>query len=295
LSYFKAIDILIRIFCQPEFDHIVITPPTYGMYKVAAKINDVDVKTVSLSPTYEVIPENIYTTIRDPQSKILFLCSPGNPTSRLIPLSVIRELACNPILCRTLIVVDEAYIDFAAINGESVYDVSAVSLLEECPNIVVLQTLSKAFGLAGIRLGLAIASPEIIQIMNNVKAPYNINKLTVQVAKTVFTPEHLAMTASNIQLLIAERAFLTEQLKLCSFVIRIVPSDANFILFQVNCHAERLYKAMADAGIVCRYRGHEMHCYNCLRVTVGTHEENLAFLQLLHSKAAEICNTVETS
>jgi histidinol-phosphate aminotransferase len=238
----EAIDILFRIFCNPKEDNVVITPPTYGMYKVCAKINDVQVKLSPLTPEFDVDVPTVQAQV-DGKTKLIFLCSPGNPTSKLVPLDIIETLA--NLYPNVMIIVDEAYIDF---NLEG----TALQILQKYPNIIVLQTLSKAFGLAGIRLGMAFASPEIIQIMNNVKAPYNINKLTVNVAKEAFE-KSLNHYKENLQNLVDQRAFLHQELAKLPYIQRIYPSHANFILFRIpRSHA--IYKTMADRGIVCRYR-----------------------------------------
>ena len=172
----EAIDILFRIFCNPRVDNALITPPTYGMYKVCAKINDVAVKSAPLTPQFDVDLPLTLAEI-DANTKLVFLCSPGNPTSKIIPNSVVEEVL--KVYKTGLVVVDEAYIDFSGTE-------SACSLISKYPNVVVLQTLSKAFGLAGIRLGMAFGREDVIQLMNNIKAPYNINKLTAEVASNAF-------------------------------------------------------------------------------------------------------------
>lgn len=178
----------------------------------------------------------------DTHTKMLFLCSPGNPTSRIIPNSVVETILQT--FTHGIVLVDEAYIDFSGTP-------SAVCLLSKYSNLVVLQTLSKAFGLAGIRVGMAFAKEDIIQLMNNVKAPYNINKLTHETALSVFLD--LSLYSENVRKLLEERAFLEAELSQMPVVKKIHPSDANFILFVVP-HAESVYKTMADSGIVCRYR-----------------------------------------
>lgn len=271
----EAIDILFRIFCNPREDNVVITPPTYGMYKVCAKINDVPVKIANLTPTFDVDVPSVLQAI-DSKTKMVFLCSPGNPTSRVIPNSVVEQIVFE--YTTGVVVVDEAYIDFAA--GES-----ALSLIAKYPNVIILQTMSKAFGLAGIRLGMAFAQENIIQLMNNIKAPYNINKLTVEVAMDAF--RNTDRFKANVATILAEREFLELGLRAMPIVKKIHPSDANFILFVVP-KAQQLYKSMADAGIVCRYRGTETHCDECLRVTVGTKEENVKFLAMLADHATRL-------
>lgn len=264
----EAIDILFRIFCDPGQDNVVLAPPTYGMYKVCAKVNDVAIKVSPLTPEFDL---DVSATLAamDSNTKLVFITSPGNPTSKVIPNEDVEKL-CKGFQ-KGIIVVDEAYIDFSGTP-------SACELISRYPNIVVLQTLSKAFGLAGIRLGMAFGRENIIQLMNNVKAPYNINKLTAEVALGAL--QDLTGFQAAVKQILRERAYLEEQLRALSFVQHIYHSDANFILFRV-ADAQRLYKTMADNGVVCRYRGNEMHCNDCLRLTVGTREENDKFLQLL--------------
>jgi len=272
----EAIDILFRIFCNPRQDNVVITPPTYGMYKVCAKVNDVSVKVANLTPEFDVDVAATLAAI-DGNTKMVFLCSPGNPTSKVIPNSVVEQILYE--YTSGVVVVDEAYIDFSGTE-------SATTLVNKYPNVVVLQTMSKAFGLAGIRLGMAYAQENIINLMNNIKAPYNINKLTVEVAMDAF--KNMSKFQSNVATILSEREFLENGLRQMNIIKKIHPSDANFILFVVP-KAQQLYKNMADAGIVCRYRGMETHCDECLRVTVGTREENEVFLALLTEHAQKLC------
>ena len=205
------------------------------------------------------------------RTKLLFLCSPGNPTAKAIPLADIEAVASSSQYSG-IVVVDEAYVDFSD-KG------SAVELVQKYPNIVVLQTLSKAFGLAGIRCGFCIGSPDVIQLMNNVKAPYNVNALTSEVA--INAMGSIKTLEKNIATLLQQRTIVAEKLNALDFVVKVHPSDSNFLLFQVKDHALKLYKTMADNGVVTRYRGNEMHCDQCIRVTVGTEEENNKFLALL--------------
>lgn len=171
-----------------------------------------------------------------------------------------------------IVVVDEAYVDFSS-KG------SAVSLVEKYPNIVVLQTLSKAFGLAGIRCGFAIGAPDVIQLMNNVKAPYNVSSLTSEVAINAMA--NVATLEKNVATLLEQREVVMNALQKLDFVTTVYPSDANFVLFRVKKNAKEIYKSMADGGVVTRYRGSEMHCNECIRVTIGTEEENATFLARL--------------
>lgn len=205
------------------------------------------------------------------QTKLLFICSPGNPTCKAIPLEDIEAIASSSQY-DGLVVVDEAYVDFSD-KG------TAVELVHKYPNIVVLQTLSKAFGLAGIRCGFCIGAPDVIRLMNNVKAPYNVNVLTSEVA--VNAMKSTKVLEDNIKNLLTQRKVVAEQLEALDFVEKVFPSDSNFLLFRVKDGAQDLYKSMADAGIVTRFRGNEMHCTNCIRVTIGTPDENTKFLELL--------------
>ena len=208
------------------------------------------------------------------KTKLLFICSPGNPTCKAIPLSEIEKIASDTDKYSGLIVVDEAYIDFA---GEGA---SAVSLMKKYNNIVVLQTLSKAFGLAGIRCGFCIGPPDIIQLMNNVKAPYNVNSLTSEVA--INAMNSMGTLRKNIQSILEERARVCKELEaLTDIVVKVYPSDSNFLLFRVKNDLKALdvYKKMADDGVVTRFRGNEMHCDQCIRVTIGTPQQNETFLE----------------
>ena len=272
----EAIDILFRIFCNPRVDNVVITPPTYGMYKVCAKVNDVQVKIANLTPSFDVDVDLVLSTI-DEKTKLVFLCSPGNPTAKTIPNDVVEQIVSR--FSHGIVVVDEAYIDFSQ-------SVSACALVSKCPNVIVLQTLSKAFGLAGIRLGAAIGNADIIQLMNNIKAPYNINKLTIEVADEALS--NLTLYKENVQKILFEREYLLSELRKLKFVLKIHATDANFILFEVSSQSQLIYKTMADRGIVCRYRGMEMHCNECLRVTVGTHDENVKFISMIQKVADEL-------
>ena len=201
----------------------------------------------------------------------MFVCSPGNPTSKAIPLEDIESLASSSRY-NGILVVDEAYVDFST-KG------SAVDLVEKYPNIVVLQTLSKAFGLAGIRCGFAIGAPDVIQLMNNVKAPYNVNSLTSEVA--INAMDSIEVLETNVKTLLQQRQVVADGLTNLDFVTKVYPSDANFLLFRVKKNAKEIYKTMADGGVVTRYRGTEMHCEECIRVTIGTEEENKTFLERL--------------
>lgn len=210
--------------------------------------------------------------------KLMFVCSPGNPTCKAIPLSDVITLAESSY--KGIIVVDEAYVDFSK-------EESAIKLIQEYPNIVVLQTLSKAFGLAGIRCGFAMGREDVIQLMNNVKAPYNVNKLTSEVA--VNAMKNTDVLAKNVQTLLEQRDIVAKKLEaMKDIVVKVYPSDANFLLVRLTKLSKEIYKKMADSGIVVRYRGSELHCEECLRITIGTADENKAFLALLEKTFKEL-------
>lgn len=262
----EAIDLLIRIFCVPGKDGILITPPTYGMYKVAAKVNDVAVIEWPLTPDFHLD----FSRFPLPASsfQLLFLCSPNNPTgNNLRREDMIRVIENFP----GIVVVDEAYIDFTD-------QASFVPELDRYPNLVVLQTFSKSYGLAGIRLGLAFASEALISWMLRVKAPYNINILTTEVALRAL--EHTETLRANVDLLNQEREKVARALADIPAVKTVHPSDSNFILTVVD-NAYSVYKTMADAGVVIRYRGDQLHCESTVRITIGTPDENERMLAML--------------
>jgi len=263
----EPIDLLIRIFCRPGNDAIITTPPTYGMYKVSAGVNDVENVEIPLTPDFQPQTDKILEAA-DERTKILFLCSPNNPTGNLLKQTDVVRLAEE---FPGIVVIDEAYIDFATTD-------SWASKLSHFDNLVVLQTLSKSFGLAGIRLGVALSSPYIIDMMNRVKAPYNINKLTSKAANEAL--EHIDKMHESVEELLAQRKRLERELAKRKYVKHIFPSDANFLLFRIE-NALKIYREIADSGVVIRYRGDQIHCDDCLRVTVGTEDENTAFLEHL--------------
>lgn len=263
----EAIDLLYRIFCEPRKDRVLITPPTYGMYKVSAGINDIEVDEVLLDEDFQ--PRvNAILEKADVQTKLLFLCSPNNPTGNILAPDKVQQLI---ELFSGIVVIDEAYIDFSKSE-------SWARKIAEYPNLVVLQTMSKAFGLAGIRMGIAFASKPIINFMMKVKAPYNINALTGKYALEAF--DHLETVRFRIEKLNEERQRLRSGLNKLTAVKKIYPSDANFLLVEFD-NAIETYKMLADEGVIVRYRGNEPLCDNCLRITVGTREENGKLLQTL--------------
>ncbi|DBA02879.1 TPA: hypothetical protein N0F65_005906 [Lagenidium giganteum] len=289
----EAIDLLIRVACTPRVDSILITPPTYGMYEVCANIHDVDIIRVPLKvtrpesnlnglksgepmPSFHIDPQEILRAVT-PQTKLVFLCSPGNPTANSLRVEDI-EVILNDSSYKGFVVVDEAYIDFTSTP-------SMCTLVNKHKRLVVLQTLSKGFGLAGIRLGSAFGNPRLVQILNNVKAPYNINKLTAKVALEAIRNKDLL--SEKVQLICKERSRVMDELRRKPFVRCIYASDSNFVLFQVP-HALEIYKTMADRGVVIRYRGSQLNLKDCLRATIGSPEENDRMLELLTEIAGEL-------
>lgn len=263
----EAIDLLFRIFCTPGKDRILINPPTYGMYKVSANINDVAIDEVLLTEDFQLQTEKILEAVT-PNTKIIFICSPNNPTANDI---AIRDIQFILESFDGIVVVDEAYIDFSQ-QG------SLATELKNYPNLVVLQTLSKAFGLAGIRLGVALANTDIIAYMMKVKAPYNVNKLTSKAALQAF--DALDSVQEHITSIINEKERIMSSLASMKGVLKVYPSNANFFIFKVN-DALNVYQKLADKGVIIRYRGNESLCDNCLRLTIGTENENNAFLKAL--------------
>ncbi|MEX0929169.1 MAG: histidinol-phosphate transaminase [Balneolales bacterium] len=263
----EAIDLIIRVFCEPGKDAVLITPPTYGMYKVSASINDNPVIQVPLSPQFQLRTRDILQKVT-PSTKVIFLCSPNNPTANLLDREDMKEILAN---FGGIVVIDEAYIDF---SGKD----TMVSDLNAYPNLIVLQTFSKAFGMAGTRLGIALASPEIIRVLFKIKAPYNVNKLTARAGLQAL--DRLGEMRRTVAEILAERTRLAERLETLAGIKKIFPTDANFILIRVD-HALDTYTQLAGRGVIVRYRGDQVHCEETLRITVGTPEENDALIRNL--------------
>ncbi len=263
----EAIDLLIRIFCEPREDHIITLPPTYGMYQVSADICGVEVKKINLTSDFQPDVSAILAAANI-HSKILFICSPNNPTGNSIDREIVEKLIQE---FSGIVVIDEAYIDFAA--GES-----ATSFIGQYPNVVILQTFSKAWGMAGIRLGMAFASEEIISLFNKVKPPYNINVLTQEKALEGMAADEEVYEKVNT--ILAERTKLEALLPNFSFVQKVYPSDANFLLVKVD-HPNKLYKHLVAKGIVIRNRSTVILCDGCLRFTIGQPKENNSLLEAL--------------
>jgi histidinol-phosphate aminotransferase len=263
----EAIDLLFRIFCEPGRDIVLLFPPTYGMYEVCAEVNNVKTKKISLTKDFQLDLDAIEQAI-DPFTKLIFICSPNNPTGNSINRNDIEIILNN---FTGIVVIDEAYINYSRQR-------SFIPELTEYPNLVVLQTLSKAWGLAGLRLGMAFASQVIIDLMNKVKYPYNINAATQQLALDALNEmdwvnEHIRLTAK-------EKEKLSNNLSALSFTEIIYPSDANFLLVKMN-KARSIYEFLISGGIIVRDRSNVILCDDCLRITIGTPEENQHLIETL--------------
>lgn len=256
----EAIDLLIRAFCNPGVDNILIFPPTYGMYEVSAEINDIVINKVLLTEDYQIDFDKAKAAI-NANTKIIWVCSPNNPTGNLIKAETIQLLLKT---FNRIVVVDEAYVDFAG-NESWIYQ------LNNYPNLVVLQTFSKAWGLAGLRVGLAFASKEIINVLNKIKPPYNLSVIAQQLTLEALNKKDVADKKINI--LLSERKRLNEAFTQFGFIKNAYHSDANFILIKVD-DAAKLYKHLVSKNIVVRNRSTQPLCENSLRITVGTPDEN---------------------
>lgn len=267
----EVLDLLFRAFCEPSIDHIISLPPTYGMYGVLANINGIENVEIPLSSSFNIETEAVLKAL-SPQSKLTFICSPNNPSGNLMDFKAVTQiLEQSP----GLVVIDEAYIDFTTQD-------SFCTLLEQYPNLVVIQTLSKAYGMAGIRLGVLMASSEIVSILHKIKPPYNVNIRTQEQAALRLSDT--AAVQKEIREIILERNRLEKALVAIPFVQELIPSQANFILVRVD-HAGQRYEQLLEHGIVVRNRSKQLHCDNCLRFTVGTPQENKILLQKLASLA----------
>ena len=255
----EAIDVLFRAFCNPGIDNVILVPPTYGMYEVSANINDIKTKKVLLTAEYQLNLEGISAAI-DEHTKIIFICSPNNPTGNSINRDDVETLLAN---FDGLVVVDEAYINFSRQK-------TFIQELTEYSNLVVLQTLSKAWGLAGLRVGMAFASEEIIEVMNKVKPPYNINEASQQLALKALN--NVEQVNEWIKETLAQRDKLVLALKDLDFVKDIYPSDANFILVKTT-DPKSIYNFLVERGIIVRDRSKVDLCEGSLRITIGTPAE----------------------
>jgi len=263
----EAIDLLIRAVCHPRIDNILICPPTYGMYEVAASINDVSIKRANLTSDFALDLKVIEDSI-DLNTKLIFLCSPNNPTGNLVLRTDILKIAKS---FHGLVVVDEAYIHFSDQN-------SLISEIDKFPNLVVLQTFSKAWGLAGLRVGLAYANHEIIDLLNKIKSPYNVSQIAQEMILEAM--EHQCVIEQTIAEIKHERHRLAQGLERLSNVERVYPSEANFLLVKMK-DADEIYRFLVIRQIIVRNRSNVVLCSGCLRITVGTPGENESLLTAL--------------
>lgn len=262
----EVIDLLIRAFCTPGKDKIMIHPPTYGMYQVAASTNDNEVLKVNLTPEFELDLDEILVQAKD--VKVFFICSPNNPTGNIFKEKDIEKLLKE---MNAIIVVDEAYINFSE-------KPSWTERLLEFPNLVVMQTLSKAWGLAGIRLGMGFASERIVQVLNNIKLPYNLNTLTQETAINIL--DNIEEYEEKVATIKNEREKLYNELSKLSIVTKVYPSEANYILCKFK-NANTTYDYLVEKGVIVRNRSNQPNCENCLRITVGTPSDNKIVLKIL--------------
>ena len=268
----EVIDLLMRIFCNPGVDNIVTLLPTYGMYGVSAGINDIEVREVPLTSSFQPDVDAILAKT-DEKSKLLFICSPNNPTANLVKSEIIIELLNK---FEGLVIVDEAYIDFCP-------SASSTGLLEKYSNLFIMQTLSKAWGLAGVRIGIGIGRPELVQVLDNIKPPYNISVLNAFAAiEALSDPQSMI---SKVDILLTERVWLKNALLELKSVIKIYDSDANFVLVKIQ-NADQVYRKLIEQKIVVRNRSSVILCEQCLRITVGVPDENRKLIQALHKLEA---------
>lgn len=265
----ECIDILYRSFCEPGEDNVIIVPPTYGMYEVSANINDIAIKKVPLTTAFQLNLQAIEDAVDD-HTKMIFLCSPNNPTGNALYREDIEVILNNYF---GLVVIDEAYINFSKHR-------SFIQELKDYPNLVVLQTLSKAWGLAALRLGMCFASEQIIQVMNKVKPPYNINQATQELVLKAL--DEVDQVNTMIRDIVKERETLAKKLEALQLVQEVFPSDANFLLVKVT-EPKNIYNYLLQKGIVVRDRSKVELCEGCLRITVGTQDENNELLDQLEA------------
>ena len=269
----EAIDLIFRAFCRPGIDNVVAIDPTYGMYQVCAEVNDVEYRKMLLDVYYQFKASSLLSAM-DENTKSMFICSPNNPTGNSLCRKEIESLLKK---FDGLVVVDEAYIDFSSSE-------SLLKDLEQYPNLIVLQTFSKAWGCAAIRLGMAFASPEIIAIFNKIKYPYNVNRLTQEEAiKVLKQPEQIKEWVNT---LLEERTRVMEEIVKLPCCVRVFPTDANFFLAKVY-EATQIYNYLVGEGIIVRNRTNVALCNDCLRITIGTKEENDALLDALRKVEVE--------
>jgi histidinol-phosphate aminotransferase len=270
----ECIDVLYRCFCNPGVDNVIICPPTYGMYAVSAEINDVEIRKAPLLDDFQLDLIHLENLV-DENTKMIWICSPNNPTGNSLNRTDIETVLNN---FNGIVVIDEAYINFARQK-------SFVQELSDYPNLVVMQTFSKAWGLAGLRLGMAFASIEIIDVMNKVKPPYNINQSTQELALKAL--EEVGQVNDMIKELVDMRNALSDVFASMPTVEKVYPSDANFILLKIN-DAHNLYNFLLTKGIVLRDRSNVKMIEDCLRITIGTEQENTALIDAMHEWLTKI-------
>lgn len=263
----EAIDLPYRIFCRPGIDNVVAIDPTYGMYEVCADTNDIEYRKVSLEENYDINPEKLLAAC-DENTKIIFICTPNNPTGNAFATEKIEKVLRE---FEGIVIVDEAYSEFSS-------QTPMRSKLAQYPNLIVLNTFSKAWGAAAIRLGMAFASADIIALFNKVKYPYNVNKLTQEKAIEILS--NVTILHRNISLIVEERGKLMNSIAELPIVKKVYPTDANFFLAEVD-DAVSIYKYLVQKGIIVRNRNHIHLCGNCLRITIGTKGENIQLLSAL--------------
>ncbi len=263
----EIIDLIFRIFCEPGVDNVIIPEPTYGMYKVAGDINNIEVKSIPLDSDFQPDVKRIIESCND-YTKLLFLCSPNNPTGNIIEKTRIIELIRK---FNGVVVIDEAYMDFAEEN-------SLINDSKDYPNLIVLRTFSKAWGLAGVRCGFCIANEFIISLLFNIKAPYNISKLTAY--SIIKALENNDRRIKLIEEIVKEREWLQAELKTLNGIDKVFDSSSNYILFRCR-NARDVYRLLASKGIIIRDRSNQLNLDNCLRVSVGSRNENKKFLTAL--------------
>jgi len=263
----EVLDLIYRVFCEPKEDNVITLPPTYGMYKVLAEINNIENREVLLTADFELDASAILKQI-DRNTKLIFICSPNNPTGNSFNTKAIETLLKS---FNGMVVIDEAYIDFSS-------QLSWVNRLDEFPNLIVTQTLSKAYGMAGIRLGICYASQEVIGVINKVKPPYNVNELTQQ--KALDRLDNPQLIKSEINSILAAKDNLLKALDELSWIAKIYPSEANFLLLKVD-DAKMRYQQLIEKGIVIRDRSSQPLCENTLRITIGTQPENTKLIEVL--------------
>jgi len=256
----EVIDLIFRAFCEPGKDEVICLPPTYGMYQVSADINNIGIKKVLLTADFEIDEQALVNEI-NPNTKIIWFCSPNNPSGNTLDPEVIKRITSS---FNGIVVIDEAYIDFSSSQ-------SWIDFLDFHENLIIMQTFSKAWGLAGLRLGMGFASPAIINILNNIKPPYNINTLTQEKASEAL--DNFEEKNQQVDVILSERALLIDELKKISAVKHIYPSDANFLLVKID-NASYIYEKLVAKSIIVRNRSTVALCENSLRITVGRPEEN---------------------